>query len=375
METQPQFHAWKKRFVAERSHAPNIYDAWCAALQTLKPRAAIPVAEVVSKHGDPEAFGEREIKVLADLRKVPYGTKLYAHPPAAVHGQSASTEVPRAAVERIVHLKASRSMRCYIAGPMTGLPEFNFPAFNAKAAELRAQGWHVENPAEHGHVEGADWGDYLRYDISRIATCEAIFLLPGWSKSKGASLEVHIARTLDMKVCLCEGAESPFATPTAAIPAAPIPEEEILQAWHDLPNHIDERKNFIGAVRWAETRLAQPAPVQPTKQEGETLWTEIMRYAETEVIPNPDRLKEWAWQIRRWAEAAPVQQVAVDAARYRWLRGGVRSRQGLPTNGERVIGRDKLRNLMEFRFWCTPEELDAAIDAALQPTQGAKGGA
>ncbi|MCB5307435.1 polyphosphate kinase [Yersinia massiliensis] len=36
-----------------------------------------PVAEVVSKFGDPEAFGEREIKLLIDLRGVPYGTQLF----------------------------------------------------------------------------------------------------------------------------------------------------------------------------------------------------------------------------------------------------------------------------------------------------------
>lgn len=39
-----------------------------------------PVAEIVSKHGDPEAFGERELHVIADIRKMPYGTKLYASP-------------------------------------------------------------------------------------------------------------------------------------------------------------------------------------------------------------------------------------------------------------------------------------------------------
>jgi len=43
-----------------------------------------PVAEVVSKFGDPEAFGEREIAVLADLSKIPYDTKLYTSPPAPV---------------------------------------------------------------------------------------------------------------------------------------------------------------------------------------------------------------------------------------------------------------------------------------------------
>lgn len=39
--------------------------------------------------------------------------------------------------------------RIYIAGPMSGLPEFNYPAFNRAAAVLRAQGHHVENPAEN----------------------------------------------------------------------------------------------------------------------------------------------------------------------------------------------------------------------------------
>ena len=40
------------------------------------------VAIVESKFGDPERFGEREIRVLADLSKIPYGTKLYAAQPA-----------------------------------------------------------------------------------------------------------------------------------------------------------------------------------------------------------------------------------------------------------------------------------------------------
>lgn len=39
-----------------------------------------PVAEVVSKFGDPEAFGEREVRVLVDLNRIPYNTPLYLHP-------------------------------------------------------------------------------------------------------------------------------------------------------------------------------------------------------------------------------------------------------------------------------------------------------
>ncbi|HFN6534230.1 TPA: DUF551 domain-containing protein [Klebsiella pneumoniae] len=38
-----------------------------------------PVAEVVSIYGDPEAFGEREIRSLVGIQQMPYGTKLYRH--------------------------------------------------------------------------------------------------------------------------------------------------------------------------------------------------------------------------------------------------------------------------------------------------------
>lgn len=104
-------------------------------------------------------------------------------------------------------LAPARRNRIYIAGPMTGLPEFNFPAFNAKAAELRAQGWHVENPAEHGVIEGAEWADYMAYDLTRLGTCGALHLLPGWQKSKGASLEMAIAHELGMAIFFAPGAE------------------------------------------------------------------------------------------------------------------------------------------------------------------------
>lgn len=83
---------------------------------------------------------------------------------------------------------------------MTGLPELNFPAFNCSAAKLRAAGFDVVNPAEHGEEPGKAWADYLRKDIRLLMDCDAIALLPGWEKSKGAKLEVHIATELGMRV-------------------------------------------------------------------------------------------------------------------------------------------------------------------------------
>lgn len=107
-----------------------------------------------------------------------------------------------------VRLSRDRFARVYLAGPMTGLPDLNFPAFNAEAAMLRAKGLTVINPAEHGIVAGAEWADYLRHDLAGLMSCERIHLLPGWSKSKGANLEVLTALVLGSAVTLAPGAEA-----------------------------------------------------------------------------------------------------------------------------------------------------------------------
>ncbi|KAA0469291.1 DUF550 domain-containing protein [Klebsiella variicola] len=58
------------------------------ALAAMDGEPAAPVAEVVSIYGDPEAFGEREIRPLVGIQQMPYGTKLYRHAqPAPVRDQ------------------------------------------------------------------------------------------------------------------------------------------------------------------------------------------------------------------------------------------------------------------------------------------------
>lgn len=95
------------------------------------------------------------------------------------------------------------NQRIYIAGPMSGLPDNNYPAFHAAAVRLRARGWHVENPAESPapHVNAnCEWTAYMRMGISQLMTCHAIYLLPGWQDSAGASLEYTIARRLNLPI-------------------------------------------------------------------------------------------------------------------------------------------------------------------------------
>ncbi|HFN0469018.1 TPA: hypothetical protein ACHB00_001290 [Klebsiella pneumoniae] len=49
------------------------------SLAAMDSEPAAPVAEIVSIYGDPEAFGEREIRPLVGIQQMPYGTKLYRH--------------------------------------------------------------------------------------------------------------------------------------------------------------------------------------------------------------------------------------------------------------------------------------------------------
>lgn len=96
-------------------------------------------------------------------------------------------------------------MRIYIAGPMTGLPEFNYPAFFAAEKRLRAGGFDALNPARAEGREGCkSWLDYMRAGIRDVADCDGIALLPGWQASRGAALEAHVARSLDLPVKLLD---------------------------------------------------------------------------------------------------------------------------------------------------------------------------
>lgn len=87
----------------------------------------------------------------------------------------------------------------YICGPMTDIPDWNFPAFNSAAEDLRADGWEVINPAD---IPGdqTDWTQCMKNDIKHLLDCGAVYMLMGWENSKGASLEHHIASELGLEL-------------------------------------------------------------------------------------------------------------------------------------------------------------------------------
>lgn len=119
-------------------------------------------------------------------------------------------------------------MKIYLAGPMTGIPHFNYPAFNSAAAALRFEGHEVFNPAEHdlavygkdisnpsgnaaeaAAVHGFDRRAALKADLSWICDkAEAIALLPGWEASTGANAEHALAVALGLQIFNLKEAEA-----------------------------------------------------------------------------------------------------------------------------------------------------------------------
>jgi hypothetical protein len=93
----------------------------------------------------------------------------------------------------------------YLAGPMTGYPDFNHPAFNQAAKQLRKAGYEVVNPAENGLDRDAPWINHMRRDIIlMMQSAEAVATLPGYESSCGALIETALAHRLAWRVLAVE---------------------------------------------------------------------------------------------------------------------------------------------------------------------------
>jgi hypothetical protein len=131
----------------------------------------------------------------------------------ATHGRSEKEGLPRSEDMAICkYTGTDNAKRYYISGPMTGIPDVNRPAFNETAERLRNKGYFVFSPGEeddsvieeearkNGLGQEWAWGQFLKRDLRALLDCDAVVVLPGWRRSKGATLEVHVAQTLGLPV-------------------------------------------------------------------------------------------------------------------------------------------------------------------------------
>lgn len=111
--------------------------------------------------------------------------------------------------------ETAKQVKVYLAGPMTGIEHYNFPAFNAAAVYLRSYGYEVFNPAENdvengfdatglqGHEaaeHGFDLRTALKQDLSWICDhADVLALLDGHENSKGVAAEKALANALGLR--------------------------------------------------------------------------------------------------------------------------------------------------------------------------------
>ena len=109
-------------------------------------------------------------------------------------------------------------MKIYIAGPMRGIPFYNFPAFDKAAIWLMVRGYKPLSPADIDRKHGfdamempvlSDWdtipdslclNTIVRRDVLAIIDeADGYCTLKGWEKSKGARAEVALCQWLGLK--------------------------------------------------------------------------------------------------------------------------------------------------------------------------------
>lgn len=93
----------------------------------------------------------------------------------------------------------------YISGPMSGKPDFNFPAFDEAADKLRKAGYRVINPADFGANPDESWERCVARDLAILPCADGIAILEGWWDSRGALLETDFAETAGKPILSVEG--------------------------------------------------------------------------------------------------------------------------------------------------------------------------
>jgi len=153
------------------------------------------------------------------------------------------------------------SKSCYLSGPMRGKPLFNFPAFDAAAKNLRAQGWAVFNPAEADRSRGFDPATdkahdtafYMGVDLPEVCKCDCVITLPGWEKSEGCDIEFTVARKLKKPI---------FSYETGWELSAHTSQPRYIETWvkKRLTTKFDVARGIIPVVFEEPASLTKPAP-------------------------------------------------------------------------------------------------------------------
>lgn len=92
-------------------------------------------------------------------------------------------------------------MKIYISGQISGLPLDEVKAkFHDAEKRIVEHGYQAVNPLKNGIPYTESWEVHMAADIVLLLDCDAIYMLPGWEASKGATLEKNIAERTGKKI-------------------------------------------------------------------------------------------------------------------------------------------------------------------------------
>lgn len=113
-------------------------------------------------------------------------------------------------------LKDPEAPTFYVSGPMRGIPDFNFPAFDAARDLGHRLGYIIISPADMDRAVGihentdlaeakVDVHSFVKRDVAVLLSLDpkkgdGIALLEGWERSTGAMAELFIARWLGLRI-------------------------------------------------------------------------------------------------------------------------------------------------------------------------------
>ncbi|WP_417669474.1 DUF4406 domain-containing protein [Pseudoalteromonas tetraodonis] len=92
--------------------------------------------------------------------------------------------------------------KIYIAGPMTGLPNFNREAFNTMAEVILRNGNIPLNPATL--PAGLEQNEYMDICFAMVRAAEQVVFLSGWGESEGAQAEYAYSKKLGLELLMSD---------------------------------------------------------------------------------------------------------------------------------------------------------------------------
>lgn len=90
--------------------------------------------------------------------------------------------------------------KVYIAGKITGMEEEAKTLFEEAEIVLKGHGLEVVNPMKLPHNHDKSWESYMKETLTAMLSCDTVFMLSNYYKSKGALLEHSLAKDLKMQI-------------------------------------------------------------------------------------------------------------------------------------------------------------------------------